>query len=222
MNGSLWELVASASFVVQVVLVLLLGLSFASWMVIFMRFRAFRGRERILRTFVERFWSGEDLRRIYTEILRDRKNPLVGMMDLFVVGLQEFDRLLEWAGGDDSDAVLQGARRAMRAAMMREEEVLSRQLSLLATVGSISPFVGLFGTVWGIMIALLDVVEVAGFNPVAIIPSLAEALIPTACGLLAAIPAVIAYNRFLSWLDRLMHRYEAFLEEFTSILYRHL
>ncbi len=220
MNGELsfLQLVLDASPLVQLVMAGLLLASVLSWTAIFERSRALRRAAREAEEFEERFWSGVDLGELYRGLER-RPEDLAGMAAVFHAGFREFARLKE-TGGMDPMAVIEGTRRAMRVAMSREMDGLEQYLSFLATVGSTSPYVGLFGTVWGIMNAFhaLGNVKQATLNLVA--PGIAEALIATAMGLFAAIPAVVAYNKFADRVQRLEGRYEEFAEEFANILQR--
>jgi len=220
MNGELsfLQLVLDASPLVQLVMASLLLASVLSWTAIFERSRTLRRAAREAEEFEERFWSGVDLGDLYRGLER-RREELTGMAAVFHAGFREFARLKETAGMDPM-AVIEGTRRAMRVAMSREMDSLEQYLSFLATVGSTSPYVGLFGTVWGIMNSFhaLGNVKQATLNLVA--PGIAEALIATAMGLFAAIPAVVAYNKFADRVQRLEGRYEDFAEEFANILQR--
>lgn len=215
---SFLQLVLDASPLVQLVMASLLLASLLSWTAIFERSRTLRRASREADEFEDRFWSGVDLGDLYRGVDRNR-DDLTGMAAVFHAGFREFARLKETAGMDPM-AVVEGARRAMRVAMSREMDELERYLSFLATVGSTSPYVGLFGTVWGIMNSFhaLGNVKQATLNLVA--PGIAEALIATAMGLFAAIPAVVAYNKFADKVQRLEGRYEDFAEEFANILQR--
>jgi biopolymer transport protein TolQ len=167
--------------------------------------------------FEDYFWSGIDLRQLYGE-LSGADHDLSGMETLFVAGFKEYTRLSEQ--GADPDAVMQGVQRATRVALNREEERLEQHLPFLATVGSTSPYVGLFGTVWGIMNSFRSLANMTQATLASVAPGISEALIATAMGLFAAIPAVIGYNRFSARVEVLMNRYSTFNDEFTSILYR--
>ncbi len=215
---SFLRLVLDASPLVQMVMGLLLLASVLSWTVIFDRSRGLRKAKRAADDFEDKFWSGGDLSELYRGLERYREN-MQGMAVVFHAGFREFARLKETANMDPM-SVVEGARRAMRVAMSREMDGLERHLSFLATVGSISPYVGLFGTVWGIMNSFqaLGNVKQATLNLVA--PGIAEALIATAMGLFAAIPAVVAYNKYADAVQRLENRYEDFAEEFANILQR--
>ncbi len=214
---SLWHMVVHASLVVQVILVLLLAASFLSWFFIFRKGAILKQAHRTADEFEERFWSGTELNALYNQI--NRLHPRGGLEQIFLMGFREFARLRQKPSITPT-AVVEGAQRAMRVALSRETEHLDAHLTFLATVGSTSPYVGLFGTVWGIMNAFraLGNVEQATLSMVA--PGIVEALVATAMGLFAAIPAVIAYNRYASEVDRLISRYETFLEEFSTLLQR--
>lgn len=215
---SIFEIVLNASPLVQFVMVVLAVASVASWMMIFQRWFALNRVRRQMDDFEEEFWSGVDLRELYGELEAEPDN-LTGSETVFLSGFREFLRLSEQAGAD-TDAVMQGVQRAMRVALSREEESLERHLAFLATVGSTSPYVGLFGTVWGIMNAFRNLANMSQATLASVAPGISEALIATAMGLFAAIPAVIGYNRFSARVEVLMKRYEAFADELTSILYR--
>ncbi|MYE81826.1 MAG: protein TolQ, partial [Gammaproteobacteria bacterium] len=206
-----------ASPLVQFVMVILALASVISWMMIFQRWFALNRVRRQMDDFEEEFWSGVDLRELYGEL--EEEEHLNGSETVFQSGFREFLRLSEQAGAEP-DAVMQGVQRAMRVALTREEESLERHLAFLATVGSTSPYVGLFGTVWGIMNAFRNLANMSQATLASVAPGISEALIATAMGLFAAIPAVIGYNRFSARVEVLMKRYEAFADELTSILYR--
>jgi biopolymer transport protein TolQ len=214
---SVWTLVLDASPVVQAVLLLLLGASVASWSVI-LRKRGIIGRSRrAADQFEADFWSGGDLNELYRRI-ETKSREGTGMESIFESGFREFSRLRQQ--NLPSDELLEGARRAMRVAQLREIDRLEHNLAMLATVGSTSPYVGLFGTVWGIMSAFHNLGNVQQATLAAVAPGIAEALIATAIGLFAAIPAVIAYNRFADQVSRLELRFDTFMEEFSTILQR--
>ena len=206
---SIWTLVLDASVIVQAVMVLLLGASVASWAVIFKKGRIIANSRRQADQFETAFWSGGDLAALYRRIKRKVPSPV----------RPEVSRLRQL--GTPTDLLLEGARRAMRVAQMREMDRLERNLAMLATVGSTSPYVGLFGTVWGIMSAFHNLGNVQQATLAAVAPGIAEALIATAIGLFAAIPAVVAYNRFADQVTRLELRFDTFVEEFSTILQRH-
>jgi biopolymer transport protein TolQ len=215
---SIWGLIASASLVVQLVMLVLLLASVFSWVVIFQRVRVLKRARKVRSQFEDMFWSGTDLNKLYHQLnLEGRK--VEGIENIFTAGIKEFARLRKHSGVDP-DAVMGGVERAMKVALYREEERLDQHLPFLATVGSISPYVGLFGTVWGIMHAFLGLAEVQQATLATVAPGIAEALIATAIGLAAAIPAVIAYNRFSAGADSLVSSYENFADEFSSVLHR--
>jgi len=219
---SVWALIRDASVLVQVVMALLVLASVASWVVIFQRGILLRNARAELEAFEEDFWSGADLREVYREITeREDQRIVAGGEQVFVAGFREFTRLSRGRGADN-EMVMQGVQRAMRVALVREEERVARHLPLLATIGSTSPYVGLFGTVWGIMNSFRQLATVSQASLATVAPGISEALIATAMGLFAAIPAVIAYNRFAADVDVLMNRYDSFAEEFSSILHRTL
>ena len=216
---SYWHLISNASLVVQAVMALLMLASVMSWTFIVQKWRKVGRARRSADRFEQRFWSGGDLAAIYKQVQHKGKRT-EGMENIFEAGFKEFARLQKQSNAGAMD-VLQGAQRAMRVAQAREMEELETHLSFLATVGSTSPYVGLFGTVWGIMNSFraLGNVEQATLSLVA--PGIAEALIATAIGLFAAIPAVIAYNRYVNYVDQLDSRFDTFSEEFSTILQRY-
>jgi len=214
---SIFELVANASLLVQIVMLLLVLASVTSWVMIFQRWFNLRGVQAELDDFEEHFWSGIDLRELYKEL--ESEEALNGIETVFASGFREYTRLADQSGAD-ADAIMQAVQRAMRVALAREEERLETHLPFLATVGSTSPYVGLFGTVWGIMNSFRSLANMSQATLASVAPGISEALVATAMGLFAAIPAVIGYNRFSARVETLMNRYEAFAEEFTSILYR--
>ena len=218
---SLIDLVLHASFTVQLVMVILMLASMLSWYMIVQRFIYFRNARDEMYSFEERFWSGIDLSQLYREGNEKSADghALLGMESIFRAGFKEFSRLAQQAEMD-SEAVVEGSRRAMRVAVMREEERLERHLAFLASVGSTSPYIGLFGTVWGIMHSFRGLANATQATLATVAPGISEALIATAMGLFAAIPAVLAFNRFASKVDLLGNRYDTFLDEFSGILYR--
>jgi biopolymer transport protein TolQ len=215
---SLITLVANASVLVQIVMGILLVASLASWTMIFRKRGQLGAARRAADDFEDRFWSGKDLLSLYNKITSRRHSP-AGMERIFEAGFKEFARLRKQANIDPA-AVLDGTQRAMRVALSREIDALETHLSFLATVGSTSPYVGLFGTVWGIMNSFRALGNVNQATLAMVAPGIAEALIATAMGLFAAIPAVIAYNRYSNDVERLVNRYGTFLEEFSTILQR--
>ena len=219
---SLFSLISGASLPVQAVLVILLITSLFSWWYIFIKVATIKRAETESEEFENRFWSGGDLNKLYEGVTAGRRKPQ-GMASIFEAGFKEFIRHKQQPSMEtkmDISDVMEGSRRAMRAAYNRELDDLDAHLPFLASVGSVSPYIGLFGTVWGIMNAFRGLSNVAQATLSQVAPGIAEALVATAIGLFAAIPAVIAYNRFASSVDRLSVRYESFMEEFTNILQR--
>ena len=214
---SFFSLIAGASVVVQLVMLLLLSVSVMSWTMIFRKRSALIEARIDADRFEEQFWSGGDLAALYHKVCTH--DELRGLANIFVAGFKEFTRLRKRSGSDPM-AVLEGSQRSMRVALSREIDDLETHLSFLATVGSTSPYVGLFGTVWGIMNAFRGLANVQQATLAMVAPGIAEALIATAMGLFAAIPAVIAFNRYSNDVERLENRYDNFLEEFSSILQR--
>ena len=214
---SVWYLISNAGVLVKLVMLLLVSASVISWALIFQRLQVFRKAKRAQLAFEERFWSGMDLGQLYREVSAD-PTPFSGMEAVFRAGFKEFSRLRQQSR--DADAVMEGTQRAMRVAFSREQERLETHLPFLATVGSTSPYVGLFGTVWGIMNSFRGLAQGEQATLATVAPGISEALIATAMGLFAAIPAVIAYNRFSAMSDALLKNYETFAEEFSSILHR--
>ena len=216
---SLIDLVLNASITVQAVMALLMLASMASWYMITQRLIYFREVRGEMRNFEEHFWSGIDLSELYRDgNPRAEAGEVIGMESIFRAGFKEFSRLAKQ--GQDSDAIMDGAQRAMRVALSREEEKLERHLPFLATVGSTSPYVGLFGTVWGIMHSFRGLANSTQATLATVAPGISEALVATAMGLFAAIPAVVAYNRFAAKVDVYINRYETFADEFSSSLLR--
>lgn len=215
---SIWSLFANASPVVKAVMLLLIGASIISWTHIFKKSLLLRAARSDANEFEGRFWSGIDLVDLFKQVNKHREEER-GLASIFEAGFGEFARLRKQGGIGPMDMV-EGAQRAMRVAVSREMDRLEAHLSFLATVGSTSPYIGLFGTVWGIMNSFraLGGAQQATLSMVA--PGIAEALVATAIGLFAAIPAVIAYNRFANEVDRLANRYDTFKEEFTTLLQR--
>ena len=216
---SFLHLITNASLVVKCVMLVLLAASLVSWTMIFNKRVALGHAKQEADKFEDQFWSSEDLSPLYNRITGKRESA-TGMEKMFEAGFKEFIRLRS-KEKKDPDSMLEGAQRSMRIAMNKEVDYLETSLSFLATVGSTSPYVGLFGTVWGIMNSFraLGNVQQATISMVA--PGIAEALVATAMGLFAAIPAVIAYNRYSNDVERLISRYDIFMEEFISILHRH-
>lgn len=214
---SLMSLIAGASLPVQAVMAILLLTSLVSWWYIFLKLFILRRANAEAYTFEDTF-NGSDLNRLFDSLTTDRRQPR-GMASIYVAGFKEFVRLKRQGGMEVSD-VMEGTRRAMRAAYNREMDHLDAHLPFLASVGSVTPYIGLLGTVWGIMNAFRGLANVAQVTLSHVAPGIAEALIATAMGLFAAIPAVIAYNRFAANIDRLSVRYDSFMEEFSNILQR--
>ena len=215
-NLSFVELIANASLIVQLVMLALLLASVASWAVIFQKRKVLNEMREEADHFEKRFWSGIDLSSLYKE---SNSESAIGMSNIFNAGFREYLRQRKH-GGVDPERIGEAARRAMNVTQLREIDRLEHHLAFLATVGSTSPYVGLFGTVWGIMNAFRALGNVQQATLAMVAPGIAEALIATAMGLFAAIPAVIAYNRFADRVERLETRYDTFLEEFSAILQR--
>ncbi len=218
-NLSILKLITDASFLVQIVMATLVLASIISWALIFIKYRQLADARVATRLFEDRFWSGTSLKRLYSELKNTR--PHRGLDRIFYEGYQEFTRLTQ-RNEQMVDGVVPAAQRAMRVAESRELDRLDHNLSFLATVGSTSPYIGLFGTVWGIMNAFLSIAQMKQATLAVVAPGIAEALIATAFGLFAAIPAVIAYNKFSDSVDRLAVSYENFREEFVALLDRHV
>lgn len=215
---SIWSLVVNASVVVQLVMLMLVVASLLSWVMIFQRHFFLRRTKKALMGFEERFWSGVDLSALYREVTQ-HPNPDCGAENIFRAGLKEYTRLTQ-QGTPDPDAVMEGVQRGMRVAMSREEDKLELHLPFLASVGSVSPYIGLFGTVWGIMNSFRGLANVHQATLASVAPGISEALVATAIGLFAAIPAVIAYNRFSAKAENLLGSYETFADEFSAVLHR--
>jgi biopolymer transport protein TolQ len=211
-------LVANASVIVQMVMLLLLAVSLFSWWYIFLKMFAIRQATAQSDAFEREFWSGNDLASM-AQRAADGYGKGGSMERIFEAGFREFSKIKRQAGVDVA-AVMEGVRRAMRATYQREVDMLESHLAFLATVGSVSPYVGLFGTVWGIMNAFRGLANVGQATLAHVAPGIAEALIATAMGLFAAIPAVVAYNRYARDLDRLAIRFDSFMEEYSNILQR--
>ena len=209
----------TASIPVQLVMLLLVGASLMSWSIIFTKRRLIRRTKNSSDDFEANFWSGGDLNTLYQGATQ-KKGGSLGMTSIFEAGFREFNRAMQQSG-INADKVVEECRRAMRVAQMREVDRLEQGLATLATIGSTSPYVGLFGTVWGIMNAFIGLANVQTATLAVVAGPIAEALIATAMGLFAAIPAVIAYNRYADKVVRLEYRYDGFSEEFSSILQRH-
>ncbi len=214
---SIITLVLHASFVVQLVMAGLLVTSLASWTVIFAKLFALRRVRADNSAFENGFWGGSNLNELYAQA--SAGTPAAPMERIFAAGMREFLKLRERRPGD-GNGWLDGARRAMRASLQRELDAVEANLSFLASVGSVSPYVGLFGTVWGIMHAFVGLANLKQVSLATVAPGIAEALVATAIGLFAAIPAVIAYNRYSRDIDRIAIDLETFIEEFSNILHR--
>ena len=217
---SIVALMLNASWVVQAVVLLLISVSIISWAAIFRKITALRRVNQDDETFEREFWSGASLNDLYSAA-NQRGRDSGPMERIFAGGMREFAKLRERRISDPS-ALLDGARRAMRAGLQRELDALEVNLSFLGSVGSVSPYVGLFGTVWGIMHAFTGLASMAQVTLATVAPGIAEALVATAIGLFAAIPAVLAYNRFSHDIDRIANRLETFTEEFSNILQRNV
>lgn len=217
-DPSVWSFIKNASLLVKCVILLLFITSVFSWVFIFQRFFFFKTASRAVLHFEDQFWSGADLNKLYDGLAR-RNRTLQGLENIFHAGFREYMRLGKMHGLSP-DNMMSGVARAMRIANAKEMDELERHLSFLATVGSISPYVGLFGTVWGIMTSFQALSATQQGTLAMVAPGISEALIATAMGLFAAIPAVIAYNRFSSSAQRLGNVYDTFQEEFFNILYR--
>ena len=214
----MWTLILGASLVVKAVMLLLLAVSFLSWMFIFHKWFSIRRAREQTERFEREFWSGNDINILYQGAVNNR--PTIGSLErIFEAGYREFTKL-RGQRGTESPVMVDGARRAMRATYQREMDHLERHLAFLASTGAVSPYVGLFGTVWGIMHAFRSLANVQSATLAQVAPGIAEALIATAIGLFAAIPAVVAYNRYSHDIDRLAIRFESFMEEFSNILQR--
>jgi biopolymer transport protein TolQ len=215
----IWTLILHASVVVKVVMGLLAAVSFMSWMFIFQKWFAIRRANAQTDKFEREFWSGNDLNALYQGAVNQRHT--IGSLErIFEAGFREFAKLRSGQRAADASDMVDGARRAMRATFQREMDFLERHLAFLASTGSVSPYVGLFGTVWGIMHAFRSLANVQQATLAQVAPGIAEALVATAIGLFAAIPAVVAYNRYSHDIERLANRFESFMEEFSNILHR--
>ncbi|MBU0744995.1 MAG: protein TolQ [Gammaproteobacteria bacterium] len=215
---SIWSFVANAGPIVKLVMLLLLAASLWSWTIIFQRFFFLKDAGLAVKKFEKKFWSGGDLNKFYAE-LSIRQDELHGLENIFHAGFSEYFRLKKQSTVN-ADAIIDASQRAMRIALAKEIALLEQHLSFLATVGSTSPYVGLFGTVWGIMTSFRALSSVQQATMAMVAPGISEALIATAMGLFAAIPAVISYNRYASEVEKLANLYDTFREEFSSILHR--
>ncbi len=220
-NLSILSLILNASVLVQMVMAILLIASVVSWIMIVQRSLFLGAAQRGFREFEDTFWSGIDLNNLYHDLTDRAKEDGsgYGIENVFRAGFREFNRLAQ-SDKADPDAVMEGTDRAMRVALSREDEKLSTNLPFLASVASVSPYIGLFGTVWGIMNSFRGLAMVQQATLATVAPGISEALIATAMGLFAAIPAVIAYNRYAAQVEVINGNYETFAEEFSSILHR--
>jgi biopolymer transport protein TolQ len=217
---SILHLVLNASVVVQLVMLLLVAVSMASWAAIFRKLFDLKRIKSLNDVFEREFWSGTNLNDLYAAAAKNARDS--GPMErIFASGMREYQKLRE-KHITDAGTLMDGARRAMRASFQREMDVVETNLSFLASVGSVSPYVGLFGTVWGIMHAFTGLASLQQVTLATVAPGIAEALVATAIGLFAAIPAVVAYNRFARDIDRIAIRLETFIEEFSNILQRNV
>jgi biopolymer transport protein TolQ len=217
---SILHLILNASFVVQAVMLLLVIVSVASWAAIFRKIISINKIKALNEEFEREFWSGTSLNELFASAAQNAKKS--GPMErIFASGMREYQKLRERRIADTS-TLMDGARRAMRASYQREMDAVESNLSFLASVGSVSPYVGLFGTVWGIMHAFTGLASLQQVTLATVAPGIAEALVATAIGLFAAIPAVVAYNRFARDIDRVAIKLETFIEEFSNILQRNL
>ena len=212
------SLIVHASIIVKIVMAILILASMMSWWYIFVKMFSVRRAKKQVEEFEREFWGGTDIVGLYQRASSGQYEP-AGMERIFEAGFKEYLKLKSRSGADIG-ALMDGTRRAMKATFQRELDYLEAHLSFLATVGSVSPYIGLFGTVWGIMNAFRSLTNMAQATLAQVAPGMAEALIATAIGLFAAIPAVIAYNKYTAEIDRLANRYESFMEEFTNILQR--
>ncbi|WP_298927562.1 protein TolQ [uncultured Ramlibacter sp.] len=217
---SILQLVLNASWVVQAVMLLLVGVSITSWAAIFRKLFALKRVKSLNDDFEKEFWSGTSLNDLFAAAAKNARTA--GPMErIFASGMREYQKLRE-RRIQDAGTLMDGARRAMRASFQRELDTVEINLSFLASVGSVSPYVGLFGTVWGIMHAFTGLASLQQVTLATVAPGIAEALVATAIGLFAAIPAVVAYNRFARDIDRVAIQLESFIEEFSNILQRNL
>ncbi len=216
-DHSILSLILNASLPVQLVMLMLLVASVVSWYMIDRKRTSFKRWNNIADEFEDQFWSGGEMRAIYQEWSGEKESE--GIVNIFIAGFREFNRLAQKPNVDRTHLV-DGVHRSMRVALSREEVNIEHHLPFLATVGSTSPYVGLFGTVWGIMNSFQSLSGMQQVTIATVAPGIAEALIATAMGLFAAIPAVIAYNKFANTAERLNSRYEVFMEEFISIVSR--
>jgi biopolymer transport protein TolQ len=215
---SYWQLITDASLLVKFVMLILVGLSITTWVFIWERRNVMSDSFKKFAAFEERFWSGIDLAQLYRQVNASPEENSAGET-IFRAGFKEFNRLRQ-QNITDVDGLMAGCQRAMRVAVSKEAERLDAHLTFMATVGSTSPYIGLFGTVWGIMHSFLGLASVTQVSLATVAPGIAEALIATAMGLFAAIPAVVAFNRFSARSEKMLNNLETFTEEFSAILYR--
>jgi biopolymer transport protein TolQ len=215
---SFLSFIVTAGPIVKFVMLILLAASVASWTMIFQRWVYLNSMENYTKKFEERFWAGVDLGKLYQELDKRRDN-LIGIEHIYYAAFNEYFRLNKKVG-IGVEVVMEGIERSMRVALAREMDALEKHLSFLATVGSVSPYIGLFGTVWGIMTSFQSLSGVSSATIAMVAPGISEALIATAMGLFAAIPAVIAYNRYANKVERISNHYATFQEELASILHR--
>ena len=215
---SLWSLIAEATLLVQFVMALLFVASIISWVMIVQRGLYLRTANRNLRDFEDNFWSGVDLNQLYHD---NSQSGSEGLASVFRAGFREFNRLTQQSNADP-DAVMEGTERSMRVALSREEEKLNKNLPFLASVASVSPYIGLFGTVWGIMNSFRGLANVHQATLATVAPGISEALVATAMGLFAAIPAVLAYNRYSAKAENMVNGYETFSDELSAFFHRKL
>lgn len=220
-DPSLWSFIADASLVVKCVILILMIASVISWTIIFQRMSLLKKCRRLAEDFEHRFWSGIDLNQLYNDLTSREDHQASGLSGIFVAGFKEFKKSYQKTHIDSNNAI-QNIERSMRISTTRELETLDQPISFLATVGSTSPYVGLFGTVWGIMTSFQALGHAQQATLAMVAPGISEALIATAIGLFAAIPAVVGYNRLNHKMDQIASQYETFQEEFTTILMHQL
>lgn len=218
---TIWSLIAGASGVVQAVMAILMLASVVSWVLIIQRAIYLRRSKRLAISFENDFWSGIDLRQLYADGVErsEGKGAPMGLELIFRSGFKEFNRLSK-KNNSDRDGIMEGVQRAMRIAISREQDEMEKHLPFLASVASVSPYIGLFGTVWGIMNSFRGLAAVHQATLATVAPGISEALVATAMGLFAAIPAVLAFNRFSATVDSLSNTYNTFAEEFSNVLHR--
>lgn len=219
---SILHLILEASIPVQLVMLILLLASFISWAMIIQRGRYQSRVDRQSAKFEKSFWSGMEINQLYRAGSSRHESKREGLENIFRAGFKEFSRLTNETSNADPDAIMEGTTRAMRVAHAKEEEKLESNLSFLASVASVSPYIGLLGTVWGIMNSFLGLATQNQATLASVAPGIAEALIATAMGLFAAIPAVLAYNRFIARADKLSASFNTFADEFSSLLHRQI